>query len=62
MQFTALQVATLIKGQIEGDPEVKVNRIAKIEEATEGALSFVANPKYEDRRGYRRCFKLCSQS
>lgn len=48
MQFTALQVATLIKGQIEGDPEVKVNRIAKIEEATEGALSFVANPKYEE--------------
>lgn len=48
MQFTALQVATLIKGQIEGDPEVKVDRIAKIEEATTGALSFIANPKYEE--------------
>lgn len=48
MQFTALQVATLIQGHIEGDPEVKVNRIAKIEEASEGALSFIANPKYEE--------------
>lgn len=48
MQFTALQVATLIKGHIEGDPEAKVNRIAKIEEASEGALSFIANPKYEE--------------
>lgn len=48
MQFTALQIATLIKGKIEGDPEVKVSHVAKIEEATEGSLSFVANPKYEE--------------
>ncbi len=48
MQFTALQIATLIKGKIEGDPEAKVSTVAKIEEATEGALSFIANPKYEE--------------
>lgn len=48
MQFTALQVATIINGTIEGDPEAKVSRVAKIEEADNGALSFVANPKYED--------------
>ncbi len=48
MQFTALQIATLIKGKIEGDPEAKVSHVAKIEEATEGSLSFVANPKYEE--------------
>jgi UDP-3-O-[3-hydroxymyristoyl] glucosamine N-acyltransferase len=48
MQFTALQIATLIKGQIEGDPEATVSRVAKIEEAGEGALSFIANPKYEE--------------
>lgn len=48
MQFTALQVATLIKGKIEGDPDVKVNHVAKIEEAEAGSLSFIANPKYEE--------------
>lgn len=48
MQFTALQIATLIKGKIDGDPEAKVSHVAKIEEATEGSLSFVANPKYEE--------------
>lgn len=48
MQFTAQQVATLINGTIEGDPEAKVSRVAKIEEADNGALSFVANPKYEE--------------
>src|ERR1044072_6425523 len=48
MQFTALQIATLIKGKIEGDPEAKVSHVAKIEEATEGSLSFIANPKYEE--------------
>ncbi len=48
MQFTAIQIATLINGTVEGDPEVKVDRVAKIEEANSGALSFVANPKYEE--------------
>lgn len=48
MQFTALQIATLIKGKIEGDPESKVSHVAKIEEASEGSLSFIANPKYEE--------------
>jgi len=48
MQFTALQIATLINGIVEGDPEAKVSNVAKIEEATEGSLCFIANPKYED--------------
>lgn len=48
MQFTALQIATLIKGQIEGNPDVKVSKVSKIEDATEGSMSFIANPKYEE--------------
>lgn len=48
MQFTALQIATLIRGKIEGNPDAKVSHVAKIEEATEGSLSFIANPKYEE--------------
>ena len=48
MQFTALQIATLIKGKIDGSPDTKVSHVSKIEDATEGSLSFIANPKYED--------------
>ena len=47
MEFTAAKIAGLLKGEIEGNPDIKVNTIAKIEEGHEGALSFLANPKYE---------------
>ncbi|HSV09418.1 MAG TPA: UDP-3-O-(3-hydroxymyristoyl)glucosamine N-acyltransferase [Hanamia sp.] len=48
MQFTAKQIAELIKGNIEGDPDVAVSSFGKLEEATEGQLAFLANPKYEE--------------
>lgn len=48
MQFTAQQIATLIQGKIEGNPDASINNVSKIEEAKEGSLSFIANPKYED--------------
>lgn len=48
MQFTAVQIATLVTGTVEGNPEAKVSKVSKIEEASEGSLSFVANPKYEE--------------
>jgi UDP-3-O-[3-hydroxymyristoyl] glucosamine N-acyltransferase len=48
MQFTAKQIADLINGTIEGDPEVAVSSFGKLEEATEGQLAFLANPKYEE--------------
>ena len=47
MEFTAAIIAGFLNGEIEGNPEVKVNTIAKIEEGQSGALSFLANPKYE---------------
>lgn len=48
MTFSAAQIALLINGTIEGDPSASVNSFGKIEEAGEGQLSFLANPKYED--------------
>ncbi|HEY9343385.1 MAG TPA: UDP-3-O-(3-hydroxymyristoyl)glucosamine N-acyltransferase, partial [Hanamia sp.] len=48
MQFTAKQIAGLIEGKIEGNPEVAVSSFGKLEEATEGQLAFLANPKYEE--------------
>jgi UDP-3-O-[3-hydroxymyristoyl] glucosamine N-acyltransferase len=47
MEFTAEAIAGFLKGEIEGNPEIKVNTVAKIEEGYSGALSFLANPKYE---------------
>jgi UDP-3-O-[3-hydroxymyristoyl] glucosamine N-acyltransferase len=47
MEFTAATIAGFLKGDIEGNPDTKVNTIAKIEEGHEGALSFLSNPKYE---------------
>jgi UDP-3-O-[3-hydroxymyristoyl] glucosamine N-acyltransferase len=47
MEFTAATIAAFLKGDIVGDPEVRLNTVAKIEEGHEGALSFLANPKYE---------------
>lgn len=48
MEFSAEQIAGLINGTIKGDHDVKVRGLAKIEEGVEGALSFLANPKYEE--------------
>jgi UDP-3-O-[3-hydroxymyristoyl] glucosamine N-acyltransferase len=48
MDFTAEQIAALVQGHVEGDAQATVNNFGKIEEATEGQLSFLANKKYED--------------
>ena len=46
MKFTAEQIAGILEGDIVGDPNVEVDKLAKIEEGTEGAITFLANPKY----------------
>src|ERR1700754_1303453 len=48
MQFSAAQIAMLIQGTIEGNPEASVGSFGKIEEAVNGQLAFLANPKYEE--------------
>jgi UDP-3-O-[3-hydroxymyristoyl] glucosamine N-acyltransferase len=47
MQLTAHQIGILLEGTVEGNPGVTVNQLSKIEEASEGSLSFLANSKYE---------------
>ncbi len=47
MEFSAATIAGFLKGEIEGNPDTIVNTVAKIEEGHSGALSFLANPKYE---------------
>ena len=38
----------MLDGEVEGDAQVIVDRPARIEDATPGTLSFLANPKYEE--------------
>ena len=47
MEFKAKDIAALLNGVVEGDPEVAVNNVSKIEEGKPGTLAFLANPKYE---------------
>lgn len=46
MKFTASQIAGILDGEIVGNPDVEVSKLSKIEEGTEGSLTFLANPKY----------------
>ena len=48
MNYSAQQIAFLVKGKIEGNPEATVSSFGKIEEAKQGQLSFFSNPKYEE--------------
>jgi UDP-3-O-[3-hydroxymyristoyl] glucosamine N-acyltransferase len=48
MQFTAIQIATILNGTIVGDANATVSGFGKIEEAKHGELCFLANPKYNN--------------
>ncbi len=46
MKVDIKKIAELIKGEIEGNSDLLIGNIAKIEEAKAGDISFLANPKY----------------
>lgn len=46
MEFTAQQIAALLNGTLEGNADVKINKLSKIEEGVPGSVSFLANPLY----------------
>lgn len=48
MILTAGVIAELIGGSVDGDPQVQVSTVSPIENGSEGSLSFLANPKYND--------------
>jgi UDP-3-O-[3-hydroxymyristoyl] glucosamine N-acyltransferase len=47
MEFTARKIAELLNGTVEGNTEVSVNYVSKIEDGKPGTISFLANPKYK---------------
>lgn len=46
MVFTAGQIAGILEGEVLGNPDVAVHKLAKIEEGEQGSLTFLSNPKY----------------
>lgn len=46
MKFTAEQIAGILEGEIVGNPNAEVFKLSKIEEGSEGSLTFLSNPKY----------------
>ena len=46
MKFTAAQIAGILQGDVVGNPNAEVYKLAKIEEGTAGSLTFLANTKY----------------
>ena len=47
MELSAQTVADYLKGEVVGDPDIKVKSVARIEQGKPGDLCFLANPKYE---------------
>lgn len=47
MQISVAELGKLLQGEIVGDETALLNKVAKIEEGEPGALSFLANAKYE---------------
>ena len=46
MVFTAGQIAGILEGEIQGNSEIAVHKLSKIEEGEKGSLTFLSNPKY----------------
>ena len=46
MEFKASQIASLLSGTVEGNPDTVVHSLSKIEEGKHGSLSFLSNPAY----------------
>lgn len=47
MEIKLRDIAALVKGVVEGDPDLIITRPSKIEEGGAGSITFLGNPKYE---------------
>jgi UDP-3-O-[3-hydroxymyristoyl] glucosamine N-acyltransferase len=48
MEFTINQIAAMLGGQVKGEGNIKINMLAKIQDAKKGQIAFLSNPKYEN--------------
>jgi len=47
MEFTINQIAGMLAGEVKGKGDDKISMLAKIQDAKQGQISFLSNPKYE---------------
>lgn len=47
MKFTAREIAEVLEGVVDGNPETEVTELTKIEEGKIGSLTFLSKPEYE---------------
>jgi len=47
MKITAGEIANLVHGTVDGDPDIMIHGPSRIEEGEPGTISFLSNPKYE---------------
>ncbi len=47
MEFNAKEIAEILGGTVDGNPDAKVSTFARIENGKPGSICFFANPKYE---------------
>ncbi|MBX2970197.1 MAG: UDP-3-O-(3-hydroxymyristoyl)glucosamine N-acyltransferase [Cyclobacteriaceae bacterium] len=48
MEFTVSQIAAMLGGEVQGDGSAKIRMLAKIQDAKNGQIAFLSNPKYEN--------------
>ena len=48
-KYSLDEISKKISGRVRGDPNVLISGVAGLEEAREGDISFLANPKYLNR-------------
>ena len=48
MEFTIQQIADVLGGEVIGNADAKIHTAAAIEDGKKGAISFLANLKYEE--------------
>lgn len=46
MEFKVKDIASLLNGTVEGDGEIKLHNISKIDQGVPGTLTFLSNPAY----------------
>ncbi|MEM9548118.1 MAG: UDP-3-O-(3-hydroxymyristoyl)glucosamine N-acyltransferase [Bacteroidota bacterium] len=47
MKITTGEIATIVEGTVDGDPDVMIHGPSPIEKGKPGTVSFLSNPKYE---------------
>ncbi len=46
MRFTLREIAEMVGGRVEGDPDTVITGVSGVKEADEGDITFIAKPKY----------------